>query len=695
MGVELVWLLPWGMVVAIFIISWGITLWGYLRRGMASPRWFRPVVIVLRSASLLGLVLLLSAPVFSWLSTRGKKPVLAVLVDTSASMGLGKEESRLDEAGELARQLADEGELNDRFKLLFYGFNTSLSPLSPAQFEGDGELSAAGGTHLEACLWELSTIHPPDDIAGVVVFTDGRQSIDAPQPTADGLFLPVKYIILGEPPERDLAVTFFEVDSPLLAESRSLARVGLRALGMAGVAVTVTLLQGEDILASKTVTPQGDEDSFTVSLPFTPRMDRGIFRVELTSFPADELPDNDSAVAVSGIITDKIRVLLISSAPSLDYAFLKRAMEEDLALNLTTVCYSAGTILPEEGVALPPPATPLELAQYDAVFLLNPTEQTGPQLCPLLADYVSGGGGLLLLFTEYQPYPAELGELAPLLPQYGGVVEFRPRASAQSRTHTLGSSWIPVDGSSLPPLLGPRIMVVATRATPLAMRDSDGEVIMAESQRGFGRTLSMGMGEMWAWAMAGYEELYPALFGRVLRWLAIPHIGGPFVIEVEEGASPGQLVDLRVLPKSPGEIGERATVTISYIEEGREDIIVSEDFDTSEGVLALQFTPQREGIYDITAQGVGGAVSSRLFLVAPVNELDDPRPDEGFLAASAGQENHLSTENVVLELMHLGDNYQPRAELHSLMVISHPLPYLLVAFLLCGEWLVRRRWGAW
>jgi hypothetical protein len=428
-------------------------------------------------------------------------------------------------------------------------------------------------------------------------------------------------------------------------------------------------------------------------------MEEGIFRVVVASAVTDDIPENDERFGVSNVIARKIKVLLLSSAPSPDYAFLKRAMENDSALDLTTICYLEGRILPEggtkSGTTTPPPATPSELDNYDAVILLDPSESAAVELYPLLQEYVLGGGGLLTIFTSDQTYPAELKTLSPLLPAYGGEVEFHPLPVSSANLLTLGAGWIPQNNLSLPPLQGPRIIELNGNSIPLVIRQSDGEVVEAMVQKGFGRLLSLGIGGLWSWEMSGYQLLYPTLFGRAVRFLAEPHLAGPFILQVESNSTPGELVSIQILCKNPTEIGASATVTISHISDESQNIVQSQEFAPSPKSFYLQFIPHQEGVYSIVARGANGVESSRLFISAPANELSDPRPDTGFLSALAGEDNRLTPENLSAGLLSLTEDFKPQATLNTLRLVNNPWLYLLIALLLCIEWLIRRRWGAW
>jgi hypothetical protein len=695
MNLEFTWLLPWGVALTIFLLSWGLTLWSYLRPGFTSIRWFRPLVLALRWFSILVLVLLLSAPVVSWLSHWGKKPVIAVLVDSSASMGLGEGENRLSQVLELTQNILKDEALLKKANLSFYSFSSSISPLSPAQLNGEEPIVPTGSTHLLASLQELTGLYAPDQLAGVLVLTDGRQSADAPFLQNSDFSIPIKYVIIGNSPQRDASIASLQIEENLLAGSKSLCKVGLRLLGMASQTITVTLYQNQEALAEKTIVPQTDQETTTIDLPFTPKSEEGLFRVLVTSATPDEIPQNDEKFSVSKVVSHRIKVLLVSSSPSPDYAFLKRAMENDSALDLATICYVGDKILPEGGNTTTPPVAYPELDNYDVLILLNPRESTGAEIYPLLQEYVRGGGGLLTIFTSDQTYPAELKTLSPLLPAPGGAVEFHPLSASPASLLAPGAGWIPQDNLTLPPLSGPRIIESGADSIPLVVRQSDGQVVEAVSQKGFGRVLALGMGGFWGWEMSGCQLLYPTLFGRAVRFLAEPHLSGPFVLEVQSGSGPGETVNMRILCKNPAEIGTGATVTISHISDESQNIVLSQEFNPSAKSFHLQFVPREAGVYNIVVRGANGGESSRLFMCAPANELSDPRPDEGFLSALAGEENRLTPENVFAGLLSLTENFQPQATLESLQLANNPWTYLLVALFLGIEWLIRRRWGAW
>jgi hypothetical protein len=347
------------------------------------PRALRLALTATRVAVLFLLIVVLAAPYLRLDLTQDKKPVMALVIDRSQSMGLpagpfdtdaevlaaakavglavtdGKvdaatrkalnEKTRASFVREAIEHQAGEWlkPLVERYDLRLYSVDATAKRL-PALDDSLKlpEVSTTGGetyqTHLGDAVSHVVDEAAGRQIAGIVIFSDGentggRSPADAAREAKD-LGAPVIAVPAGSPAMlRDLAIVDVFAPDEVASQDTVNVAVTLGLQGYAEQAVKVELLDGDKPLASHDLVLRSTEQQH-VDLAFkADKVDEQETREKLLTVkvtPTAELADeltksNNSEQVVVTIKGDRLRVLYIEGLPRWDFRFLKNAMRRD------------------------------------------------------------------------------------------------------------------------------------------------------------------------------------------------------------------------------------------------------------------------------------------------------------------------------------------------------------------------------
>jgi len=356
----LIFLVLWGVVILLgkvfevnpFWPAWVIPLIGavgaeavfwtyrYERHAVSAGR--GRLILGLRLAELALLLWILLQPVWSRLVEREIRREIIVMVDDSASMDLideGQTQTRL----EIARgKLEASGVLDDlEGKIGVREIRAARRALidDPTEVEGwDQATDLAGG--LSSVLDQV----PPDQLAGMVLLSDGRHN--RPGSVADVarrfgiLDAPIAVIPSGsEIPPKDTAI--ISVRSPDSVYLGDRIRVGalLKFDGYRGKKATVRLFAGEKELDSREIAIPQDNYREEVKFRHAPEEGGvGEYRVVLDQLE-DENFENNNEWSFQTVVSDaRTNVLLIDQHPRWEFRYLRNLFYgRDQSIHLQSV----------------------------------------------------------------------------------------------------------------------------------------------------------------------------------------------------------------------------------------------------------------------------------------------------------------------------------------------------------------------
>ncbi len=706
-----------------------ILIYGLSRRlfSLVSPAaaW---VLIGLRFAAAGALLAILSDPVSSMLVERTESPGLAVLVDTSASMGLTDGLGSRDEA--LAAVLSSDAlnALKSRHRVHLYRFADDLSSLPEG---GADSLSTDGtGTDIGGALSFLEDGPGAGRFAAAILVSDGNFTVGRdPLRVAEELDLPLYAVGIGDTlGVRDIGISHLAVNEVVYAGSNVPVEVAVRGRGYGSVRAPVTLREEGRILQSREIALDGQEEERTAVFHIVPETE-GIHRyeVDVPVLEGEITARNNRRAFVVKVLKSGLRVLYIEGAPRADMGFLRRTMERDANLEVTSILFRPdGRTHPE-----PMPDSRMDWFSYDLVILGSVDYERIRPWAPFIVSFVEERGGGLIAFGG--PHSFEMGGYAGT--PVGDLMPFGIASEARGMTE---GAFVPVltsDGGThpitrldddpaeserrwmeLPPLPGMNQVGRAKPGATVLARHPTWRVenqlapVIAVHRYGQGRVLGMAVQGLWRWDLmmwgsGGTNAAYERFWNNAVWWITVREGSrrirvAPDKLQYVGGETirfDGQIYDEHYRPV------ERADLSVT-VRSGQDGA----------GSVQLDLSP--------TGQGYGRYTGRLQFLpagtysfeaAASLNGLTLGTDRGGFDVGEAGAEFERTRMNrdllVRLADMTGGGFYDPSEiermageisadeitvrETRTVSMWNNPAVLAILVCLLAAEWLVRRYIG--
>jgi hypothetical protein len=363
----------------------------YRRTSPTVPLRLRIILGVLRWLAAVIVLLLVTDPVAHVVRTRYRKPALAVLVDDSRSMAYPQAETKIDKVKQaLSSDFIDR--LESRADLRFYAFSErateiTLEEMNALEPTGSRTDLAQG---IRTVLDEFTA--PP---SGFIVVSDGSVNFGEDVVNmASTLRSPVHVLaVTQDTSTADISLDRIVVTETAYANTEVPVSVLVSARHTGPVEVNLSIKDSTGTVFSRQLILAGTGAKTKVDA----RIDAGeigthSFAVEIDSLPTEPVTSNNVGVFALDVVKGKIRVVLVASRPSWDFAFAKRSLEADPNIEVFSVFTGAASARPKiEGTVSGLDALP----DVDVVVVLGggPTEPMASEL----REWVRGGVGLVVL----------------------------------------------------------------------------------------------------------------------------------------------------------------------------------------------------------------------------------------------------------------------------------------------------------
>ena len=312
--------------VFVFVV---FSIFIYRKTNPPVPQWLKNILIGIRLLALLIILFILFEPILNLSWYRSEKPIVAVLLDTSASMSLKDlDKSRAEKAITVLNAPVFQDKNKD-LKFEFYHFSTNLKELLPNQidslkFDGDG-------TDLTAALKQLYEKNVDRYLKGIVLLSDGIVNLGGnPLRFVEEINAPIFPISVGEPIDKsDIVIKKIMTNQVTYANNEVPVDVTVHAIGYSGKKIKVNLFEGNQLIDSKYI-ELGELPETKVRLKFTPG-EPGYKKYRVT-IPAQEKEfttvNNQKSFYVK-VLKSRMKLLYIAGAPCPDFSFIRRILKSD------------------------------------------------------------------------------------------------------------------------------------------------------------------------------------------------------------------------------------------------------------------------------------------------------------------------------------------------------------------------------
>lgn len=728
----------WILVAVIVGVAAGLAYLFWQKRHQISPRLRggRSIVLwALQCLLVVLLLLLLWEPAISVTALQPQENIVAVVVDDSRSMSLADVgQTRQKQAVDLLNGGLLKN-LQKRFQVRLYRLGNGVDRIHSLN-----ELHAAApATQIGQGLRQLADDSATLPIGAVVLLSDGADNTGGvdfeTMAEIRRRHLPVSTIGFGrEALAKDVELDGLDLPAKALDGSRLQAQVTIRQNGFQGERARLIVTSAGAVVAARDITLQNAPEQME-SIEFNAGK-AGVkdIQARLDPLPREENTQNNRVTRVLSVDDAKRRILYVEGEPRWEFKFIRRAAEDDPALQIVSMLRTTENKIYRQGISNPSeladgfPTKPEDLFQYQGLILgsiesafFTPVQQQ------MIKDFVDRrGGGLLFLGGRwalsdggYNVPP--FNELLPVnLPR--GTNNFQRTFVAAELTEAGKKSLIcrieddPEKSANHWEVL-PYLANYENPGTPKA-----GAVVLANSvvggrlpllvteNYGRGRTAVFATGGSWRWRMQqpATDTSQETFWRQLLRWTA--------------GATPSHVVASVGTPvlEDNGRLRLRAEVRdLAYLPAGDAAVkahIVAPDGSAQD--IPLRPEPLTEGMYS----GEWNAAQAGSY----VAQISATRETQGAASQDLGSDVvTFRRENGVAENFHREQNkellekladetgghyYTPRDAYRLTQEISYseagitahemkelwnmPAVFLLALLIKSSEWLLRRRWGA-
>jgi len=723
--------------LALAILAVGLLLAWALRGRRASdtrltPRWRLPLIWLVQWSMAALILVLLWRPAIAVGELVAQANIIAVLVDDSRSMAIADQGiPRMQQATQALKGdwLAS---LGRTFQTRVYRFDSSLIRMAGP----DAAFAASGpATRINSVLNEFASDTASVPVGAVVLLSDGGDNTGRiERSTVEVLrqrHIPVHTVGFGsEQVPRDVEIEGVSLTERALAHSRVTAGIALAQSGFAGRRTTVTVRDGEKLLATREVSLGADGATVSTDLTFDlPEAGPRLLRFQVAPIPGEGNARNNELTRLVNVEAGPRRILYVEGEPRWEYKFIRRAEEEDGAVQMVSMLRTTENKIYRQGVkdalelAQGFPTTPQELFGFDGLIIGSVDAGYFPAAQQaLMREFVSRRGGGLLFLGGRQSLAdgvwsgSQLNELLPVtLPMVNGTFH-RERAKV-SLTGVGADSPVTrlVDDRAANLALWTRLPelmdfqdpgTVKPGASELAQMQVGGRTLplLVTESYGHGRTAVLATGGTWRWQMSlplG-DPTHPVFWHQLLHWLVADTRG-----QLNAQVSAGILQD-------DGHVQLLADVRDRNYLPATDAVVNAHVIgpDRLQADLSLRAVPGQPGRYqtDWTAPAVGTYVAD---LTANQGAVGAGRDTIAFQRQDGVAENFHTGQNVALLkslAAETGGRYWSPSELPALAraipfsdagvsvqkfqdLWNMPAVFLTLILLRLSEWLLRRRWG--
>lgn len=650
---------------------------------------------------------------------------VAVMLDTSSSMATVEDgATRMAKAQSL---LLDDPleEIEQIYTVLPYGFAGRAERLSSFEQEAIPEPGAA--TNLGPSLLQALRESSSASLGAVILLSDGADNsglISQAQLDEIAAYgVPVHTVGVGrERMPEDLELTEVVLPPKALPGTTLSARVNIHH--DQGGTARVKVYDGDTFLSSHDVPLDASRDTtmayIDVEVAEPGQMD---LRFTLDPLPGERHLANNTRASVVDVPESQYRILYMEGEPRWEYKFMRRALEDDPSIRLTSLLrvtpnkyYRQGIDDPEE-LADGFPTQSQELYRYDALIIgsMEAAEFTEEQQT-LIRDFVSERGGTLMMLAGLNGLgqgawgETVLNEILPARLSSEDIPLTREKASvALSSSGRLSPLLQLADDdeenarlwSELPEVadyqgMG-RLRPAATQL--LGVRAGDRTLpLLVNQPYGRGQTFILATGGTWRWQMSlPVEDLRHETFWRQLARGLVANAPRPFELttNVQEGE-----IQVRAEIRDPeAEENQNLAVTAAVSGGGGESFSLNlQPVPGEPGAFATAFAPRGSGLYSIEAISLRGDEPVQSTTTALRYEegeeafgLRQNRPLlERLAEATGGRYWRPEQWDELPEAISYSNAGITERDIRYLW--DAPFFFLVLVLLKAAEWLLRRRW---
>ena len=722
---------PWLIAISLGLMM-PLALWFFwtsLRRVGSKPK--KVFLFFLRVVTFVLLLVILLRPELEFKKSHSLKNHIAILLDNSKSLSIKtfpKEVPRID----LVRKTLESNkeyfdQLKKDFQVDTYFVSDGIEKVSSRLKDYQANRPY---TDYRRVLEELNKIYENKSLQGVFLFSDGADLTQEPGEISPDILKsltringPVHTLQAGSNDQfRDLALE--SVSAPDFGFVQQPVRLSLTVFSseLGNRNVPLVLKEGDRILVSKIIEIREDQKEYKVDLQFTPRkIGKRIYTLNLPRFAEESILTNNQKEFEVDVARDRIRILHLNGRPSWDSRYLREVLANNPRVDLLSffILRNMGddVVAPTSELSLIPfPSNLLfddYLSSFDLIIFQNFKYEPfiDKKYLSNIRKYVEKGGAFLMVGGElsFQGGSYSHTPIEDILPVSFKDVEtrfidkeFRPKISGDFSNHPIlrlekelnEEVW-----SSLPPLHGVNLGLVANKDAYVLLKNESESPILVAGEFGEGRTALLATDSVWSWGFGGAGGRYFHRFwNNVIDWLIAEPETRRLQLESDKERYREEeqvLIKFKLLKENyqPAE-----NITGKLTLSSRSGEVIAKELKTDKlGGQVFPFIPEQSGFYEAVIE-IEGLQEKIMFSVLKDNaEFEKPLVNDFVLKkiaqVSGGQYKVLDGTNDLSALQFENPEIKVKSHSRSFSLWENWWAYGLVVGFLVMDWWLRRKAG--
>ena len=722
---------PWLIAISLGLMM-PLALWFFwtsLRRVGSKPK--KVFLFFLRVVTFVLLLVILLRPELEFKKSHSLKNHIAILLDNSKSLSIKtfpKEVPRID----LVRKTLESNkeyfdQLKKDFQVDTYFVSDGIEKVSSRLKDYQANRPY---TDYRRVLEELNKIYENKSLQGVFLFSDGADLTQEPGEISPDILKsltringPVHTLQAGSNDQfRDLALE--SVSAPDFGFVQQPVRLSLTVFSseLGNRNVTLVLKEGDRILVSKIIEIREDQKEYKVDLQFTPRkIGKRIYTLNLPRFAEESILTNNQKEFEVDVARDRIRILHLNGRPSWDSRYLREVLANNPRVDLLSffILRNMGddVVAPTSELSLIPfPSNLLfddYLSSFDLIIFQNFKYEPfiDKKYLSNIRKYVEKGGAFLMVGGELSFHGGSYSHtpIEDILPVSFKDVEtrfidkeFRPKISGDFSNHPIlrlekelnEEVW-----SSLPPLHGANLGLVANKDAYVLLKNESESPILVAGEFGEGRTALLATDSVWSWGFGGAGGRYFHRFwNNVIDWLIAEPETRRLQLESDKERYREEeqvLIKFKLLKENyqPAE-----NITGKLTLSSRSGEVIAKELKTDKlGGQVFPFIPEQSGFYEAVIE-IEGLQEKIMFSVLKDNaEFEKPLVNDFVLKkiaqVSGGQYKVLDGTNDLSALQFENPEIKIKSHSRSFSLWENWWAYGLVVGFLVMDWWLRRKAG--
>ena len=313
------------LLLVSLLVAAGLSFYQYLYKAKSKTK-TTLLLAFLRFFSIFGLLLLLINPIITRKSVETVKTPLPIVIDNSASITDLKASTS---AKEVFQKLSEDKELNDKFDVQTYQFDTDFLPSDTIDFKGSQ-------TNIDLVAKSLKNIYK-NQYFPTVLISDGNQTSGEDYVFGFKPENKVYPIVVGDTATYlDLRISQLNVNKYAFHKNKFPVEVFLNYAGTKSLNTTFKISQGNTVLSEQTVAFSPSKKSATLSLLLpADRVGLQLLKATISSKEQEKNTYNNTKNFAVEVIDQKTEVALISAIAHPDLGAIKRSIESNAQRKVT------------------------------------------------------------------------------------------------------------------------------------------------------------------------------------------------------------------------------------------------------------------------------------------------------------------------------------------------------------------------